>query len=66
MAPVPDERVALGVHVYVVPPLAVKLTEPPVQIDAATGFTVIFKLGLIFTIMVPVPEHPFWSVPVTV
>ena len=52
-------------HEYVVPPLAVKVVDVPVQIGFADTEILTVRLGFIFMVMLAVPVHPA-EVPVTV
>ena len=58
-------RLVDGVHVYVLAPLAVSVTDCPVHTAAGAG-TVTTGGWLIVTVTCAVAEHPFASVPVTV
>ncbi len=66
VAPVPDERPVVGLHVYVLPPPAVNETDCPLQITGALGVAVITAVEFTVTATVVVLVHPLASVPVTV
>ena len=65
LEPVLALRFVEGVHTYVFAPLAVNVTDCPVQ-TAAGVFNVTTGSGLIVTVTCAVAEHPLASVPVTV
>ena len=65
LEPVLALRFVEGVQVYVLAPLAVSVTDCPVQ-TAAGVFTVATGRGLMVTVTCAVAEHPLASVPVTV
>ena len=58
-------RFVEGVQVYVCAPLAVSVTEPPLQ-TAAGVLTVTIGGGLMVTVTCAVAVQPLASVPVTV
>ena len=65
VAPVLALKPVLGVQVYVLAPVAVRVVLLPGQIDDGGG-TTITGLGLTVTVTVVVPVHPLISVPVMV
>ena len=65
LEPVVELRLVDGVQVYVLAPLAVSVTELPIQIGDGVG-TVTTGSGFTVTVTCAVAEHPLASVPVTV
>jgi hypothetical protein len=57
---------AAGVQLYVVAPLAVRLTEPPEQTAGADGVTDKVGVGLTLIAILVVSLQPVASVPITV
>ena len=65
LEPVDELRFVEGLQVYVLAPLAVSVTEPPLQ-TAAGVLTVTTGRGFIVTVTCAVAVQPLASVPVTV
>ena len=55
-----------GVQLYVVAPVAAIVVVEPVQIAPEPGVTVIVGVVLTLIVLVPLPLHPFASVPLMV
>lgn len=66
LAPVVALRPAPGLHVYVVPPVAVSTTLPAGHIVGLAGVTLTVGVGFTVTLTVPVLLQPAADVPVTV
>jgi hypothetical protein len=54
-----------GDQLYVLAPLAVRVTEPVEQIVGAFGLMVMIGLGLMMMLVVAVPVQPVVAVPTT-
>ena len=63
-APVVGDKPVVGLHVYVVAPLAVNVVLAPAHMGGG-ALTVTFGFGLIVNVPEPVAVHPFALVTVT-
>jgi hypothetical protein len=64
--PVVADNPAVGTHVYVVAPFAVRETEPPAQMAGADAVMETVGVAFTSTKAVALAVHPFASVPITV
>jgi len=66
LVPVVPDKPVEGLHMYVLPPDAVKVTDAPLHIDGDKGLAVIVGSGFTVTVTPEVLLQPLPSVPVTI